>query len=465
MARNTLAAAKRPVHSGITREHSMVHFRLHFNQRDRVVALMALVSVIAALGALTVQQPLVTQAQNTTPCSQILPEVEKRLTSCREMDRDQVCYGNPAVSATFVDSSSPVTFAKIGDIVDRSAVKALQTTPFNLERNEWGIAALKVQVNNLDGTTTGQAATFVLFGDTQWTNASPPSSASTVKSAPPPACSASTSRLSNLRNAPVAGSQSVKVLPANTALNISGRIADGTWLFADDTKGQTGWVLASSVKLACDVTTEPVIDPNVPTVLTGLRAFYFTTGVHAQSQCKDIPQAGFMARSPTGRKVDFTVDGTDISMGSTVEFLKVGNQLIIMVLDGEITVTLNGQTVTVRAGQQLNVNVQGDPPQAVGPLPNPIPYQNPASQAVRCAVDPVINYGCNPTIPNNVTVVDNTHTILCPDCRTVVNGPKPPAPPAPAQSVQLGGACTNSRQCYPTSYTYNGQTYSYPNYS
>src|SRR5258708_30251721 len=256
MARNTLAAAKRPVHSGITREHSMVHFRLHFNQRDRVVALMALVSVIAALGALTVQQPLVTQAQNTTPCSQILPEVEKRLTSCREMDRDQVCYGNPAVSATFVDSSSPVTFGKIGDIVDLSALKTIQTTPFNLERNEWGIAALKVQVNNLDGTATGQAATFVLFGDTQLTNASP-ASASTVKSAPPPACSASTSRLSNLRNSPVAEAHTVKVLPPNTALNISGRIADGTWLFADDTKGQTGWGLASSVKPARDPAPQP----------------------------------------------------------------------------------------------------------------------------------------------------------------------------------------------------------------
>src|SRR5258708_5278917 len=269
----------------------------HFKPQDRMFAFMALLAVVVTLGAVTLQQPAVTQAQNATTCSQILPEVQKRLTQCSAMDRDQVCYGNPAVSATFVDSSSPVTFSKIGDTVDLSALKSIQTTPFNKERNEWGIAALKVQVNNLDGTTTGQAATFVLFGDTPSTNASPPSSASTVKSAPPPACSASTSRLSNLRNAPVAGSQSVKVLPANTALNISGRIADGTWLFADDTKGQTGWVLASSVKPACNVTTEPVIDPNGPTVLTGLRAFYFTTGVQAQSQCRDIPQGGCMVRS------------------------------------------------------------------------------------------------------------------------------------------------------------------------
>src|SRR5258708_38069369 len=127
----------------------MVHFRLRFNQRDRMVALMALVSVIAALGALTLQQPSVTQAQNTTTCSQILPEVQKRLTSCSAMDRDQVCYGNAAVSATFVDSSSPLTFGKIGDIVDRSALKTIQTTPFNPERNESGIDALKRQVTNL----------------------------------------------------------------------------------------------------------------------------------------------------------------------------------------------------------------------------------------------------------------------------------------------------------------------------
>src|SRR5258708_18873140 len=152
---------------------------------------------------------------------------------------------------------------------------------------------MRVQVNILEDTTTGQAATFALFGDTTLTNATPPGSQPAVKSAPPPACSATTNRLSNLRNAPAASAQSEKVLGAGTAVNISGRLADGSWLFADDTKGQTGWGLASSVKPSCDVTTEPVIDPAVPAVMSGLRAFYFMTGVAAQAQCRDVPQGGF----------------------------------------------------------------------------------------------------------------------------------------------------------------------------
>lgn len=436
----------------------MFNKRRRLQVENRFAVLMALLAVGLALGALALQPPVATLAQNTATCGQILPEVQKRLISCSSLDRDQVCYGNPAVIATFADPASQANFSKVGDVIDLSALKTLQTAPLNLERNEWGIAALKVQVSNLDGTATGQAVTFVLFGDTTVTNATPASAQPTVKSQPPPACGAVTSRLSNLRNAPANGAQSVKVLPANVPLNISGRLADGSWLFADDTKGQTGWVLAASIKPSCDVTTEPVIDPNVPTQLSGLRAFYFSTAVQTQSQCRDVPQGGFIVRSPTGRKVEFTVDGTDISMGSTVEFMKVGNQLIIVVLDGEIVVTVNGQSVTVRAGQQLTVKTTGDPPQAVGPLPNPQPAQNPASQQVRCAVDPVINYGCVPVVPNNLTITaantGESDTVLRPDGGgNTVNGPKPPPKPGPSgpgsppACFSSGAPCSSNAQC------------------
>jgi len=121
------------------------------------------------------------------------------------------------------------------------------------------------------------------------------------------------------------------------------------------------------------------------------------------------------------------------------------------VLAGEIEVTVDGQTVTVHAGQQLNTNVQGDPPHAVGPLPNPIPAQNPASNAVRCAIDPVITHGCNQALPINLSIVAVPNDpILRPDGgEGIVIGPKPPPKPGPSPFVcrQLGQPCTTDNDC------------------
>src|SRR5215475_389900 len=104
----------------------MFFIKKRYRKQNRVAGIMALLAVILTLSALTLQRPLATQAQNTATCEQILPEVQKRLTQCSAMDRDQVCYGNPAVTATFVDQSNPLKFAKTGDIVDLSALKTLQ---------------------------------------------------------------------------------------------------------------------------------------------------------------------------------------------------------------------------------------------------------------------------------------------------------------------------------------------------
>src|SRR5258708_30002782 len=98
---------------------------------------------------------------------------------------------------------------------------------------------MRVQVNILEDTTTGQAATFALFGDTTLTNATPPGSQPAVKSDPPPACSATTNRLSNLRNAPQNGAQSEKVLGAGANPYINGRPAHGSGVLAHHNPKQT----------------------------------------------------------------------------------------------------------------------------------------------------------------------------------------------------------------------------------
>src|SRR5712692_11506606 len=110
------------------------------------------------------------EAQSPATCAQILPSIQKSVTSCSGIDRDQICYGNQSISAVFQDDAagSPPAFAKTGDAVGVSLLKSIRTAPLDLQTNTWGIAVLKIRARNLDDTTLGQAVTFILYGDTNF---------------------------------------------------------------------------------------------------------------------------------------------------------------------------------------------------------------------------------------------------------------------------------------------------------
>lgn len=82
---------------------------------------------------------------------------------CKSIGRNQVCYGNTQISATFVESTSNVPFEIPGDIVDVQFIESLQLSMLQ-EPNEWGIALMKIQAN-LPDTVPGQNVTMLLFGD------------------------------------------------------------------------------------------------------------------------------------------------------------------------------------------------------------------------------------------------------------------------------------------------------------
>lgn len=334
--------------------------------RSRQTGVGVVLLLVFVVG-MSIWGPGVTVAQNAAVCAQILSDVQKQLSEgCAALDKNEICYGNKTITVEFQGGDSP-TFGKAGDIAPLSAVKSLKSGPLNPERGEWGLAVLKVQAANLPNTTAGQTATFIVYGDTSFTNLTQPPAPGSDNTAPEekpaagPSCPATTTRSTYLRARPGPNEQTVELLQSNTQVTISERRADGQWVFTES-QGRTGWLYIQNLKLDCDVNTLPVNDPNAVSTLPGLNSFYFSTAVGAQSSCTDIPPAGLFVQSPGGRKITFKANGADITVGSSVILSAQPNGgMILSVIQGQALINVSGFQQTVNEGQQTTITLGGGP--------------------------------------------------------------------------------------------------------
>src|SRR5712692_3070705 len=287
------------------RVHIMRVSRERFRQFTFGIFFLVLLAVL-----LVMQNPLDAIAQATATsvpikCSQIIPQAVKNLSaSCNNLNPDQVCYGNKSLAVQFLDSATvtvtPAAFQQVGDVAAISSLKSITTAPLNLETGEWGLAVLKMKAS-VPGTTTGQAVTFVLYGDTTVTGlaASDPN----IPTPTPYTCSGVTNRATYLRAQPDTNGQKLILVPANASITATGRLFENTWITADY-QGQSGWLLVgNNLKLSCDVKSLNGAGDDTPALLPGSGAFYFTTGVSSQAECQDVPSAGLLiqSQSPGGQ--------------------------------------------------------------------------------------------------------------------------------------------------------------------
>jgi hypothetical protein len=338
-----------------------------------VLLLIGLVLVSAVWGT----QVTTAQTSGGEACAQLLPNIEQHVKGCQGLEPDQVCYGNKIIAVEYTEEAGgQKTLAKEGDIAPLNTVKSLTAGPLNPERDEWGVAVLKTQPGNLEGTTGGQVVTFIVYGDTTVTGKTVPVGKTGDQQAePPPSCDATTTRSTYLRASPGPNEQQVELLPANTSVKITGRRADGRWVQAEG-NGKTGWLFMDNLRTQCDLgslqLTDPVIKP-----LPNVNAFFFSTGVGAQSTCKDIPPAGMFVQSPKGIKVTFRLNGADIVMGSTADFsVDPGPppRIKVKVIEGEVQVIVGGKPYTIRGGTEASFPLGGpDGLQFIGPPGNLLP--------------------------------------------------------------------------------------------
>jgi hypothetical protein len=108
-------------------------------------------------------------AQNACPAI-IAAALESVDTACNQTTRNQLCYGNIALSATPREDVADFKFEQSGDVVGVADIETLQLSSFSLMDEEWGVALMKLQAN-LPETLPGQNVTFLLFGDVTMTDA------------------------------------------------------------------------------------------------------------------------------------------------------------------------------------------------------------------------------------------------------------------------------------------------------
>lgn len=91
-------------------------------------------------------------------------------TACADTGRNQACYGNVLLSAEPQSGAADFTFTAPGDLIAIDGIAKLTLSPMNQQKEEWGVAVMKLQAN-LPDTLPGQNLGFLLFGSVEIWNA------------------------------------------------------------------------------------------------------------------------------------------------------------------------------------------------------------------------------------------------------------------------------------------------------
>ncbi len=320
-------------------------------------------------------------AQSSTPSGVCTDVMQKAMDAvgndCAPTGRNQACYGYVSLEATPRTGVQNFNFANQGDLASVGDLASLRLSQLNPATNTWGIALMKIQAN-LPDALPGQNVTFLLFGDVQIDNA--------VDSTAPTVEITSNGGI-NVRSGPGTSYQVAGSLAKGDTTTANGRNADSSWLRIQiPDSNSLGWVSASLVTPASDVSALAVIDPSsAETPFKPMQAFYFKTGI-GDTSCEGAPQDGILIQTPEGAgQINLRANDVDIQLGSTAYLqAQAGAQMTISVVEGEGHATADGKTVAIPAGSQVNIpiddNLQASgAPGDVQPydpaLVNPLPVQ------------------------------------------------------------------------------------------
>jgi hypothetical protein len=245
--------------------------------------------------------------------------------NCNLLDRNSVCYGYNQVGATFNEPQPDDFFSKASDTSSLTIVDTLETAPLDEQSNTWGVALMKVQAN-VPNSLPGQAVTFILLGDTEIRNEVSPEDAFV----PADPVDVTVIGSVNIRSGPNTRSNVLGSATDGTVLSADGRSEDGGWLrvlFQD----RLGWISAELVSAPESVGELPVLTGQQR---TPMQSFYLRTGVGTTS-CDEAPDL-LVVQGPENLKVDLTVNGADIQIGSTIVLFSVESPFGDLLNDPEL---------------------------------------------------------------------------------------------------------------------------------
>lgn len=116
-------------------------------------------------------------------------------------------------------------------------------------------------------------------------------------------------------------------------------------------------------------------DARVDNPSSDMQAVRITTGI-GQLECEAAPQSAVLVQSPRGVDVAMTMNGAQVTLGSTIHIRAVANEaLTLATIEGMAVVTAFGESQTVLPGLQVSLPLgEADGATVTGPPSEPEPF-------------------------------------------------------------------------------------------
>jgi len=361
-----------------------------------LIILFGLIFVSSAQSPETTPEgtPEATLDAESTPDGTACPAiVENAITltevGCEGTGLNQACYGHLVLDAEARSGASELDFGEPGDIIDLVEVASLRLSAMDVLTGQWGVVLLQLEpfvaeddsgpifpeATPLPEATEmpveDQAATILLFGDVELEDAVQFLSVTATAEV-------------NIRERPSIDSPVLGTLGESEALTANGRLESGGWVRVrlPEELGSVGWIAEDLLEVQGDpetllTITEEQAFSDTPDELAEfgpMQAFYFRTG-DEDAPCAEAPDSAMLVQTPEGvASVNLWMDEVVVQLDGTAHVqADAGGELTLSVLDGTAEVTLDGQTRTVVAGQQVGVELDESLSPA-GPLSDPEAY-------------------------------------------------------------------------------------------
>ncbi|MBN8618539.1 MAG: SH3 domain-containing protein [Anaerolineae bacterium] len=326
-------------------------------------------------------------AQDTETCSALVQQALEEIgPNCADLPRNSACYGYNNVGATFFEPVADDFFTKPSDQSQITEIESLQTAPLDEEANVWGVAVMSIQANIPD-TLPGQAVRFILLGDVAIDNDVDPTTVAEIVDPIP----VSVLTNANIRSGPTRNSNVVGGARVGSELVADGINNAGDWVRVTFGDAAVGWISRELVSAQGDLDTLPVVDA-VPR--TPMQAFHLRTGL-GETTCEEAASL-LVVQGPQNVKIDITVNGVDVQLGSTVFFQTTENSLKLGTLDGSARI---GNFV-IPAGYvaEAPLDEEGNVDGSFGQFRNLTQSELDALQILENISPDVLNYAVN--VPN-----------------------------------------------------------------
>jgi hypothetical protein len=263
-------------------------------------------------------------AQSDFCADLLIPTLEQVSSLCSELGRNEICYGNNLVEASFI-GDTPVDFTSPSDIAPVPLLESLHTTALDNQTGLFGVAVMQVQSSNIPNSLPGQVLTFLLVGEVTVENDVAPEEAFV----PVDPIETVTTTAANIRLEPDSDNRIIGSVPANTSLALDARNEAGDW-YRVSHEGQVGWVSSTVISQTDAMSELPVINRSSR---TAMQAFYVRTGIGVLS-CEEAPSQ-LIIQGPQGLETSLTINGAEVRIGSTIALSNPSpDRLRLSVLDG-----------------------------------------------------------------------------------------------------------------------------------